>query len=100
MRKSRKKNSYCKSSDYVEVSCPTDATYYDFCELSAEALELDSGEETQMLELQIFRIDGTIVPNKNIYGRPWTIGDYLGIQKRNAAQMKLGIGFVDSFLVS
>lgn len=100
MRKSRKRNAYCKSSGYVEVSCPSNATYYDICELSAEALEMDSGEETQMLELQIFRVDGTIVPNKRISGHAWTIGEYLKLQGRNAAQMKLGVDFVDSFPVS
>ena len=94
MKKSKRKSLYSKHSDYVEVSFPTDALYADVCELAAEGLDMDGGDT-----LQLFRIDGTVVPNKDICGHPWTIGEYLRVQKRNAAQMKLGIGFVGSLMV-
>ena len=41
-----------------------------------------------------------IVRNKNISGQPWTIGQYTCIQNKYAVQMKVGISFVDSYLVS
>ena len=37
---------------------------------------------------------------KHIGDREWTIAEYLRAQKNHAAQMKLGVGFVDSFIVS
>ena len=100
MKKSRKK-SYTKGGDYIEVSCPSNATYDELCEVCAEALEMECelGDE-YLYELKMFRIDGTIVPNKSIGDHTWTIGEYLRAHKRNAAQMKLGVRFVDSFIVS
>ena len=101
MRQSRKKNSHIKSGSYVEVSCPASSSYEELCELCAEALEMDSAEDDAYLfELRLFRIDGTVVPNKPIADHPWTVAEYLRAQKRHAAQMKFGVGFVDSFLVS
>lgn len=100
MRKSRKKGSYIKSGSYVEVSCPASSPYEELCEVCAEALEMDCGEDAYMFELRLFRIDGTVVPNKPIGDRAWTISEYLNVQKRHAAQMKLGVGFVDSSIVS
>ena len=90
-----------KSDKYVEVSCPSSASYEELCEICADALDIDLEEDdSYMYELRLFRIDGTEVPNKPIGDRPWTISEYLRVQKRHAAQMKLSIGFVDSLIVS
>ena len=86
---------------YVEVSCPRAASYEKVCEICAEALEMKCEDEnTYLFELKLFWIDGTVVPNEPIGDRPWTLGEYLTVQTRNAAQMKLGGWFVDSFIVS
>lgn len=91
--KSRKK-SFCKAGDYIEVICTSTATYEELCEICVEALEMECEvDDEHFYDLKLFRIDGTIVPNKTIGGRSWTIGEYLRAHKRNAAQMKLGVGF-------
>lgn len=101
MRKSRKRNSYIKCDKYVEVSCPSSASYEELCEICADAMDMDCEEEDAYLyELRLFRIDGTVVPNKPIGDHPWTISEYLRVQKKHAAQMKLGVGFVDRIIVS
>jgi hypothetical protein len=74
MRRSRKRNSHVKSDKYVEVSCPSSASYKELCDICADALDVDLEEDdaymhAYMHELMLFRIDGTVVPNKPIGDR-------------------------------
>ena len=67
MKQSIKKGSYIKFGSYVEVSCPASSSYEDLCEVCAEALEMDCGEDAYMIELRLFRIDGIYRGTKQTY---------------------------------
>ena len=82
MKKSRKKDSYIKCDKYVEVSCLSSASYEELCETCADALDMDfEGDDSYLYDLRMSQTDGTMVPNKPIGDHPWTISEYLRVQR-------------------
>lgn len=81
-----------KRSDYVKVSVPRSSSYAELCRHASDTLEMAVNVDA---ELRLFRVDGTMVLNRPIDGKDWTVQRYLDMCNRSAAQLKLGVGYWD-----
>ena len=105
------KHKHKRSGGYVEVRSSSTATYKEFAEMAANALNLEeigiSEDEDQILtenELALFRCDGTRVLDTPINeSTKWSIHEYMSTFPsftRTGTAIKLGVGYTSSRTVS
>ncbi len=90
MIRNRKKG-FSKDGSYTEVAVNRDASYDEVTLEAAEILDLSEGEEED--ELTLFRVDGTIIPNRPIGDVPWSVRQYLSTLGSTGTQLKFGVGY-------
>ena len=93
MRMCKIVSGYKKDGGFMEITVDGDSCYEAIAKEAAKMLDLEK-EGTALL---LFRVDGTIVPNKEVdvngASRRWTIERYLSSQGKTAQQLKLGVGY-------
>ena len=102
----RTRRGVAKSKNYIEVRLRADATYGEACDAAASTVELypeesNSSESEEELHLALYRVDGTMIPDRPIdtetgEEESWNILNYLKTFKsfrRQGNPIKLAVGY-------
>ena len=84
----------------MEVMLDVNSEYETVVKHAAATLNVD--EEEGPIELLLFRVDGTVIPNNDLdidgCSKKWTLGRYMKSQVKTPSQLKLSVGY--RYLVS